>query len=160
MESFGTNVLNVSSRKRLMKILGVDPGKTTGLALIEVVDRRMQLLATTQSRDSLCLDWLELLKSADLLAVESFQLRPQKARTGSFDWSDMLTPQVIGSIRTLAAMHGKELELQSPSVKPMGYAWSGQKYVAKKPGTHQQDALAHATYYAVKHMKAVPASAP
>lgn len=139
-----------------MKILGVDPGKSTGLALIQVNEKKMELLALRTSTDSLCLDWLDLLKAADLLAVESFELRPQKARSGSFDWSDMLTPQVIGSVKTLAKMHEKEVVMQSPSVKPMGYAWSGQKYVPKKAGVHQQDALAHASYYAVKHLKAVP----
>jgi len=142
-----------------IRILGVDPGKTTGLALIEVENKRMKLLETRASKDSLALDWLELLQAADLLAVESFQLRPNEARTGTFDWSNMIAPQVIGSIQTLAKMNGKEVVMQSPSTKPMGYAWSGQKYVAKKKGMHQQDALAHATYYAVKQLKALPAFA-
>jgi hypothetical protein len=69
----------------------------------------------------------------------------------------MITPQVIGSLTTLCkALERKAPVKQQPSIKPVGYAFAGMKYLAGKQGTHWQDALAHAVYYAVKQLGAHP----
>ncbi len=137
-------------------VLGIDPGKTTGLGLIEVLAPSIKLKTMRESKDETAADYLDLLREADVIVVENFQVRPDKARTGSFDWNDMIAPQVIGAIRAVSASLGKTIVLQPPSIKPVGYGWSNQRYVKGKKGMHQQDALAHAVYYAVKNLKALP----
>lgn len=141
-------------------ILGVDPGKRTGLGLIEVDDTkpygRISLKTMRESLDVTCLDYLDLLQVADVIVVENFLIRPTKARTGSFDWDNMVAPRVIGAITSQAANLKKKIVLQEPSIKPVGYGWSNQHYVKGKKGQHIPDALAHAVYYAVRKLKAIP----
>ena len=137
-------------------VLGIDPGKTTGLGLIEVDGVKISLQAIRESRDVSCLDYLDLLQKADRIIIENFRVRPMKARSGAFDWDAMIAPQVIGAINAQLANLGKFSVLQDASVKPVGYGWSNQRYVKGKKGTHCQDAVAHAVFYAVKILKANP----
>lgn len=137
-------------------VLGCDPGDTTGLGLIEVNEKEIKLLEFRESRDLTAKDYLDLLIRADQIIIESFLIRPMKARSGAFDWSDMKTPRVIGAITAQLANLGKTPVFQEPSVKPVGYGFSNQHYKAGKKGTHHQDAIAHAVYYAVKILKANP----
>ena len=139
-----------------MIILGVDPGKTTGLAMIQVEEKKISLLATRESKDTTALDFLDWIQQSDVVVVESFYVRPKKARTGAFDWDQMIAPQVIGSVTTLTKSQGKVLQMQPPGIKPVGYGYSNQKYVKNKKGLHQQDAVAHAVYYAVHRLHALP----
>lgn len=139
-----------------MKLLGVDPGKTTGLALVEIVQNRPKLLATLESRSDTLLDILPMILECDFVICESWQTRPNQARKGAFDWNVMEGPERIGSVRTLSVQAEKKFVLQPPSVKPIGFAWANQKYTPGKKGVHQQDAVAHAVYYAVKNLGAVP----
>lgn len=141
-----------------MNILGIDPGKTTGLAVIivneETKKARIDLAET--SSDLTAIEYNHLLQAADYIVVEDFKVRPNKAKKGSFDWSQMETPKIIGSIQTLAALIGKKVTLQQPTIKPMGYGFAHMIYVKGKPGTHIQDAAAHAMYFAVKRGYALP----
>ena len=137
-------------------ILGVDPGKTTGLSLIEVIEKKITLKMVRESRDETAVDWLDLLQEADVVVLEDFLVRPKNARTGSFDWNDMVAPRVIGAVTALSQVLHKKLVKQQPSIKPIGFAWSNQRYVKGKKGTHVQDATAHAVYYAVRILKANP----
>lgn len=137
-------------------ILGVDPGKHTGLGMIQVVDKKIIPVTILESLDVTCMEYLNLLEQADVIVVENFLVRPTNAKSGSFDWSDMVAPRVIGAITAQAAMLGKKIHLQEPSIKPVGYGFSHQKYVKGKKGMHIQDALAHAVFYAVKNLKAIP----
>ena len=139
-------------------ILGIDPGGTTGLASISVEGRKIKLIGTRSSRDPTCLDFLDLIEEADVIVCENFLNRPGMTRSGSFDWSSNLTSQVIGSLKTLAALQKKEFVLQEPAIKPVGYGFANLKYQAGKKGTHQKDALAHAVYYAVARLHALPVS--
>jgi len=140
-----------------MKILGIDPGGTTGYALIQVQDDEITPLKFDVTKDKLMLDMVPLLIEADVIVYENFLLRPDKARSGAFDWKSNTTEQVIGSLKTLAALHGKKnLVVQEPSQKPMGYGFANMKYVPGKKGTHWQDAYAHAVFYAVTKLKANP----
>lgn len=137
--------------------LGIDPGGTTGLALISVNNKIPTLVEVLESKDVKGIEFNWLIKKADLLIVENFKVRPAKARKGNFDWSDMETPRVIGSIQTLAQLSDKTVVLQEPSIKPMGYGYAHMKYVPGKKGLHIQDAAAHAMYYLVKNALALPA---
>lgn len=134
----------------MIKILGIDPGKTTGLAMLHIEDKKAKLDLAETSSDLTAVEYYDLLKKADFIIVEDFKVRPQKAQKGSFDWSQMETPKLIGSIQTLAALIGKKVVLQQPTIKPMGYGFARMIYKKGKPGTHIQDAAAHAMYYAVR----------
>jgi len=140
-----------------MKVLGIDPGGTTGYSLIEIQDHKITPLKWGTTKDKLMLDLVPLIVAADHIVYENFLLRPDKARSGAFDWQSNVTEQVIGSLKTLAALHGKEsVSTLEPSQKPMGYGFANMKYVPGKKGTHWQDAHAHAVFYAVKKLGAHP----
>ena len=137
-------------------VLGVDPGKTTGLGLIKVEGKKITLQTIRESKDVTCSDYLDLLQEADIVVIENFRVRPLKARQGSFDYDDMVAPRVIGALIAQASNLKKKHVLQEPAIKPVGYGWSNQRYVKGKKGQHIPDAVAHAVYYAVRTLKANP----
>jgi hypothetical protein len=140
-----------------MKILGLDPGKTTGLALIELDGRRIKPPeAYGECKDETLLEIEHLFIEADVIVVEDFKTRPNDARRGAFDWDQMIAPQVIGAAKALAKRHSKLFVLQQASLKPVAYGLSNQKYVPGKKGMHRQDALAHAVFYSVQTLHALP----
>lgn len=138
-------------------LLGIDPGKTTGVALVEAIEKsKLRLLEVLESRSDTLLDLVHLIEKCDLVICEAWLTRPGDARKGAFDYNVMEGPERIGSVRTLTALHQKKFVLQPASIKPIGYAWANQRYIPGKKGLHQQDAIAHAVYYAVKLLHAVP----
>lgn len=139
-----------------MKILGIDPGKASGYAVVEVSGKTIKPgeFGAEPNGDVRVIG--ELIKTVDIVVCEDFKLRPDKARRGVFDYSSMIAPQVIGKIELLCEMLGVTLAKQQPSVKPVAYGFAGLKYVAGKKGTHWQDAYCHAVYYAVTRLNALP----
>ena len=133
-----------------MKILCLDPGQTTGVAVLQVVDKVPSPTYLGEVKDPTLLEIEGLFVGCDVVVCENFLVRPAKARKGAFDWQDMVAPRVIGAVTTLASMHNKELILQEPSIKPMGYGFANLRYVKGKKGVHIQDAVAHGMYYAVR----------
>lgn len=139
------------------RIIGIDPGKTTGWAIIEVADKTIQLIEFGMTKDLTLVEILDKILSADVIVYEGFWLRPDKARMGHFDWYENITEQVIGSLRTICKLNQKEhLIKQQPSQKLPGYAFAGLVYKKGAKGKHWQDALAHACFYAVNQLKANP----
>ena len=138
-------------------LLGIDPGKTTGWAQAELgEDRIIKPTNFGETLDPTGLELLEMMKESDYIIVESFLVDPRFARSGAFDYDAMIAPQVIGSLKTLAAQIGKEIAMQPSSVKPVGYGFLGKKYKKGKKGMHRWDALAHVYYYGVKNLRALP----
>lgn len=137
-----------------MKILGVDPGQTTGLALIELDQntKKLSLLGIRESTDQTCLDWQDWMTEADVVVYETFRVRPGV----NFVGDDMVASRVIGALTALARQQDKTLVPQEPAIKPVGYGWSNQTYKRGKQGMHQQDGIAHAVFYAVKKHSARP----
>jgi hypothetical protein len=97
-----------------MRVLAVDPGGATGLALWEKtpggesiqqwqIDSQMGLLATVEA---------ELARGLDVLVCESFQLSrsSKKSTAGSLQ-----TIETIGALRWLAHKESRLFVLQSPS---------------------------------------------
>jgi hypothetical protein len=142
-------------------VLGLDPGKTTGVAQIKVVGNKIELVYSsfTVTKDETLLDIEHLFEESDFIVVEDFKTRPGDARRGAFDWNQMIAPQVIGSAKALAKRYSKPLVLQQASQKPIGYGLANMKYVPGKKGTHSQDALCHAVLYAVRSLGANPVTA-
>lgn len=140
-----------------MKILAIDPGKTTGWANIEVKNNKIELGVFGNTKDTTLIELLPNLTEVDIVIYEAWLTRPKHLQRGAFDWDPMVAPQVIGSLLTLCkTLEKQEIVKQQPSIKPVGYALAGMKYVQGKKGTHWQDALAHAVYYAVKTLGALP----
>jgi hypothetical protein len=143
--------------KELVKIFAIDPGKTTGWANIEVKDKEIQLGIFGITKDTTLVELIPNIKEADVVIYEAWLTRPKHLQRGAFDWDPMITPQVIGSLLTLCKALERPVPVrQQPSIKPVGYAFAGMKYVPGKQGTHWQDALAHAVFYAVKKLGALP----
>ena len=142
-----------------MILLAIDPGKTTGWATVVLTGKDISLGLFGTTKDTTLVEIASIIEEADLLIYEAWLTRPKHLQRGAFDWDPMITPQVIGSFLTLAKTLGKSEPIkQQPSVKPVGYALTGMKYVRGKQGTHHQDAMAHAVYYAVKNLGALPVS--
>lgn len=140
-------------------ILGIDPGNTTGLALIEVRGgNKIFPIVWEESKDTTTDSYSDLILQADVIVLENWRTRPKKARQGAFDWDPMVTSQIIGAIKLQAKREGKILAIQEPYDKPVGYGFSNQVYKPGKKGMHKQDALAHAVFYAVKKLGALPVS--
>lgn len=142
----------------MIKILGIDPGISTGLAMIHVDDKKMRLENAKVSEDQTAMDYYDWIKEADIVVVEDFLVRPKKAQQGAFDNSRMITVKIIGAISTLARINGKEIVLQPSSIKPIGYGFAKMKYFPGKRAEHihTTDAAAHVAYYAVRQNLALP----
>jgi len=139
-----------------MLVLALDPGKSTGYAMVQVIDRQMKLIDIGVEKDEQVKYIGELILQADVVICEDFKIRPNMARAGNFDYDNMVAPRVIGKIELLCQMGNKELVKQQASLKPMGFAYMQLRYVKGKKGTHAEDALSHAGYYLVKNQLALP----
>lgn len=139
-------------------MIGFDPGKSTGVAIICVEDRKITPKHIGVIRDSpkFMTEVSLLLDGVTHVVVEDFRVRPGEARRGTFDWDGMIAPVVIGRLQALCEAKNLPFELQQPALKPVGYGLSNQKYRAGAKGMHSQDALAHAVYFAVKRLGALP----
>lgn len=132
--------------------LALDPGETTGWASFNQ-DGSLIDYGQAEGFDFFS-GWLEFLEPKPFLIIcEEWILNPNIPQGGS----RQETVQVIGSVRNYAIRNGIDIEWQSPSRKPAGYAWAGMKPLPKSQHSisHQYDAIAHGTYYLVKH-KIIP----
>jgi len=140
-----------------LKLLGIDPGKTTGWATIEVEESEIKLGQFGNTSDQTLVELADWINWADIIVYEGFWLRPDKARAGHFDWQVNVAEQAIGSLMTLCKLYQKsKVVKQLPAQKPPGYGFSGQAYKKGAKGKHWQDALAHVCFYAVTQLKARP----
>lgn len=94
-----------------MRILGIDPGHTTGVAIVE--DGKVEAFYTTNL-------WTRLdtlftpERKPDVVVYEDFRLYPWMAKSKS--WSHLETVQVIGVIKYLCELHEIPVETQMASV--------------------------------------------
>lgn len=141
----------------MRKLLGLDPGESTGWASVILSETGvLKVVEFGVSHDLTTYDLTDHIQNCDLMVVENFLVDPTKSRTGAFDLSDMKTIQVIGALQLQARLHGKQVALQSRTVKPVGYGYLRMKYVKGKKGMHSTDAMAHAVFWAVKNAGAKP----
>lgn len=131
-------------------VVGIDPGKTTGHALLTVADHRVDSGQTTAMQ---ACQWIEQMLPThghnSLIAVERFTIGQETLKkTRQHDALD-----VIGAIKYLCWAHSTRFELNGPSeakamvnderLKMKDYYQPGQP--------HANDAARHAVYAAVKH---------
>ena len=140
-----------------MLILGLDPGKTTGWGILELKDKKLSVHSFGQTKDMTMMEIKSQFELADIIVYEGWWTRPNKAKTGAFDWNKMEAPRAIGSILTMCAILEKPPKAEQQSaIKPVGYGFLGMKYKKGRQGVHDLDALAHAGFYAVTRLKAHP----
>lgn len=130
-----------------MRILGVDPGDTTGWAILE---KGEPVEIGTLKKDEFYEMIPQILaKDIDVCVIEDYIVRPEWGNK----WKKTDTPQKIGAIRLICTEMKLRCVVQQPSIKPVGYGWAGMTYVKGKKGTHVMDAIAHARYFYGKHSK-------
>lgn len=135
----------------MSKILCLDPGGTTGAALIEYTDDSVSVLESFQIQGGLTgfiswhnnteLDW-------DLVVCESFTLRP------GVHGVDLSPTYIIGALEALSEQK-KSIVYQEPKLKPLCDDARLKVMEMHTPGKgHANDAVRHGIIYlrAMKHL--------
>lgn len=130
-----------------MKIIAVDPGKTTGVATFNG-EGKLQTIAELKYPDEFA-KWLHIERRNIVWVVEDFKLLPPSyfKSNKAMWWNSMFAPKVIGAIESLAIATGNQFILQQPNIKPIGYKLMGAEYKKGKKNVHVQDAICHGFYY-------------
>lgn len=154
-----------------IKIAGFDPGMKTGFAVIEIDDKRNIKPLKIGVFDALGLkkqtpvgsrqreEAHDLIKEVDHVVIEDFLLDPKLARQIGNKANDMPASVVKGALSLLADLERKTWKYQSRTIKPVGYGLAGMVYRKGTANMHHQDAFAHAVYYAVHDLRALPVPA-
>ena len=126
-----------------MIVLGVDPGQTTGWALLE---HPMRLVGSGQveaeGRDISSL--LSGLGPEDELVIERFRLRPTKGRALGGD--DLVAAQVVGALKDAAESTLVPVVEQEPAIKAVMPVGLLSALGVLPRGRHARDACRHAAY--------------
>ena len=139
------------------KLLGLDPGKTTGYAMIHLIeDESGRTISPTlqygNCTDRELIEIRHLIEEADIICYEGWRTFTNKARSGALDQKEIYAEQAIGSMKTLLRLRTGDppkIHENLSGLKPVAYGYANMKYVKGKKGMHWQDALAHAVYCAV-----------
>lgn len=137
-----------------MKVMGTDPGGTTGWAVIN--DLRVEKIGQVKADQFHY--WLTNLEpDVDVLVIEDYKIRPEQL-VGKYNhaWSSGQTLQFIGALKFWAHQNGIKVEMQQPSIKPIAAGWTGLPYQKGKKDMHQVDATLHAAYYLVNKCGVTP----
>lgn len=131
-----------------MKILAIDPGETTGVAVCEIGDTMGTFRVIDHKSISLWrgIDFLLDVHHPDVIVAELFRLYPQCAKAQSF--SSMVASRVIGAVEYIAEKRGITLVEQSAAV---GTKIHLPKHIFSEIGKgktpHEVDATKHAYAY-------------
>lgn len=126
---------------QVFNILGFDPGNTSGFAFLK---RGLPVKLGQVLYDGL-FDWLqETTFDVDMIVIENYRVRPFKGN----EWQVVIPAKVIGAVEYEAHKRNIPVAFQEPAIKPVAYGWLGMQ---EKKGFHENDALAHAYYYWIKH---------
>lgn len=135
------------------KYLGVDPGHTTGYAILS----SWQPIALDISGHVLfedVPDWLQgLPEDIDMVVMEEFKLLPGKATYQATNSnSQMKTSQVEGMVKLWAAQRKIPVVMQSPAIKASTEKQSGLKPSGShNKNSHWIDAFNHLYYYGIRN---------
>lgn len=130
-----------------MKILGVDPGTTTGLAVINATGvREATMIYTAQvPADEMphVMQWLIEGRYADLIALEKFTISRRTIEVSR--QSDPL--DVIGGVKWLAALATPPIPVKMQQASDAKTAYTDEELKSldlKCTGAHARDAMRHA----------------
>lgn len=142
-------------------ILGIDPGKATGMAIGEYGDDKpYTLLQATTLQDGLdgWLRWVdaesELLQAVDDVVIEGFVLRDN-------GWlANLDGVEIIGSVKTLrrdaiVQLRGRKSLAPDQMLKDRGL-WQTGKMVNHKDGRDANDAIIHSLAYLMANIRHRP----
>lgn len=141
-----------------MKLLGLDPGGTTGFAFCEF------------SGDRASIKWLEIgevsgsdlglwlrrsVPLVDVVVCEDFVIRPyvKKWESTTTRSNDAGTAKLVGKVQLACEWLKKPLFMYLPSDKRVGYNTLGLTYVQGKKNMHRQDAMSHVSFHIHKVYK-------
>lgn len=139
-----------------MIILGIDPGNTTGYAVLQYDEETKKshwlTLGEWRGKEQVvsAMDHNFHPFTPDIIAIEDFELRPDHIgnnirRTKGF--VPLPVPKLIGQFERWAHVNNKVFEEQSPAEKPFGYKLCNIPYKKDLPGQHIHDAQSHAAIY-------------
>jgi hypothetical protein len=142
-----------------MKILSIDPGYTSGICLADVSDN-FKVIQVGEFKWSDRHDWLERLITGkythqgiphtfDVVIIENFRLRPDKARTQI--GKVFPSSQLIGIVDYLCYHNHIELVVQEPGVRTRVKILD--EHADLIVGPHQHDAYQHARYFYVTEIR-------
>jgi len=134
-------------------ILGIDPGGTTGLALIEfeaTTEPRMISVQHIPNGLAGFLDWqLKVERVWDFIVCENFTVRP------GVHGVDITPAYIIGAIEALEGKHVK-INYQTPSQKPLCDDAALKRLGVHSTGMgHANDAARHAIIY-LRNVRHIP----
>ena len=139
-----------------MKVLAMDPGGTTGWALID----DNILTHAGEVKDTEFYEWLRELSPVgiDALVIEDYKIRPEQL-VGKYQhtWSSGQTLRFIGALVYWGVQHGVVTALQLPAIKPVASGLTGLPYVKGKRNQHSIDAALHGFFYLIHTHKVNPA---
>lgn len=131
------------------RILGLDPGGTTGWALATCFPEQKTFEWNKRgeiNRSGFNRFLRGAISKVDCVACEDFIILPQEKRwNATRDTANTLpTAKLVGRVEFACWHYGKELMIFPPGRKPMGYKLNGLTYVKGKKNMHEFDAMAHA----------------
>ena len=138
-----------------MKLLCCDPGKLSGLSILELEDNKVEILETTELEQYDTCEWiLDRFDSIDKVVCEDFIISP---RTGKMKTSDTrFSLEIIGFIRYLCVKNKKPLILQTPAHMKSFFAnWSLRDFGLWSKGGegHKRDSIRHGVVYLLGNNK-------
>src|SRR5690606_30616147 len=122
--SNGTFAQPIPGRMYRRLVVGIDPGKTTGIAVFKdkgrfVMARELKNMDAGDAMNRLfdTLKDLAIMTDTLVLVCESFELYPGKA--ARLGWNRMIAPEIIGGVRALVPFLPANVELvfQRPAIK-------------------------------------------
>jgi hypothetical protein len=135
-----------------MSLLAIDPGETNGWALLDkqgelVVNSHGPQLGQIRGEDNLDDFLLSLDPFPDVVVIEEYRVNPKYNHA----MSKVHTIQAIGRIKSICRQKGiKAIELRTAD-KYVGYKFLKTKQPSNHKISHQFDALALGTFWAVKN---------
>ncbi len=139
-----------------MKILGIDPGMTTGWAVAKVHEPdHFEWIVISDPLGIKYRDFNEWLwktvPKVDLVICEDYVLNPKvkKWTAAATMYNPLLTKGLVGRIEIACWHFEKKLILQEAHIKPFGFTLNKIRYPNKPsdPMRHHYDAKAHIRYY-------------
>jgi hypothetical protein len=134
-----------------MRVIGIDPGETTGIVVIEPWEREITVLSALHLKGLSASQWLDeqLTVSASDVVIERFNIAQrtlQGTRHGAME-----ALYTIGAMRHICHRLQMPMEMQDPSSAKNAFSDAVLKTLGLwdfVSGPHERDALRHALLYA------------
>jgi hypothetical protein len=137
-----------------LRILSIDPGAATGIALIECGNSLSSFVIVMREVVELWYGIEELIEQykPDVVVMEQYRLYPNKARVQAY--STMVSPRVIGAVEEICRRLNVYL-VEQPATRAKNIEVPESIYASlrkrgedgKFPSTHEKDAIKHAVAY-------------